>query len=344
MELDEFYTPTDLAKLLVSYHTAKPNSVVDFCAGGGELLAAAEEKWKNCDIFALDCSEKAVEFLRHQHSGWHVFRADFSNDDDLKSKGFCPSIKFFDLVLLNPPFSCKGASRFSIFADNQNFHASTAMYFVSRAMPFIGNSGTLLAILPASACFSEKDSAYWNYLTKNFTVKTLNPPKRYTFGNKVPNVILISITSRIWGGTNSVCAQNKKRTGFGKITIFRGKLSMPKVAAHIGGDVPLIHSSNLRDNKISNPSRHVIYKTSEVIGPAILFPRVGNVSRGKIVKISQGEQYVLSDCVIAVKCENNRSLASLYKFILQNWDNFSTIYNGTGAKYTTIGKVKNFFS
>jgi len=52
---------------------------------------------------------------------------------------------------------------------------------------------------------------------------------------------------------------------------------------------------------------------------------------------------VLSDCVIALKTENLDDARRVYDALMEHWDDFREVYNGTGAKYTTMERLRAFF-
>ena len=68
------------------------------------------------------------------------------------------------------------------------------------------------------------------------------------------------------------------------------------------------------------------------------YPRID-----KIVLIKKYEKYAMSDCIIAITAASNNNAKKIYDAIIENWDEFFKLYNGTGAKYTTIDKIKSFF-
>lgn len=76
--------------------------------------------------------------------------------------------------------------------------------------------------------------------------------------------------------------------------------------------------------------------------PSVLFPRVGNVTAGKIAVLSTGVKVVLSDCVIAVICLSDNEAFRLRSTVLDDWSSFESLYSGTGARYITLEKLSRF--
>lgn len=71
------------------------------------------------------------------------------------------------MILLNPPFTCKGSIIEHVNLGEQDFKVSTAMLFLMRALRFLSDNGGLYAIMPISIIYSEKDKQAWNYLKIN---------------------------------------------------------------------------------------------------------------------------------------------------------------------------------
>ena len=341
MSLDAFYTPKYLASILVDFYVETPNAIVDFCAGGGNLLQAAEKKWPDSSFYAIDYSHTAIDFLRENYPSWNIFEANFLEQFDLQQLGFTTDFNnYFDLILLNPPFSCKGATRSIVEFEDFSFKTSTAMEFFVKSIGYLSDKGTILAILPASVAFSDKDQEIWQYLQKNYTIKILRKSFKAKFGTKSPNVILVSLQR-----TKQKEENIPKKTNINKITykeIIRGKLSMPDIGKYGIGNIPLVHSTNLKNYLVEPGNMLLSSSLFSIQGPAVLLPRVGNVRKDKIVIIDENEKYIISDCIIAVTAENMKHARAVFDYIQTNWDNFVSMYDGTGAKYTTCSKLKFF--
>lgn len=104
----------------------------------------------------------------------------------------------------------------------------------------------------------------------------------------------------------------------------------------------LIHSTNLRNNRLENLKIKVRINRSVITGPAVLIPRVGKPNVKKICTISRQDDYFLSDCVIAIKTQSHKDSIDLQSDLINNWKDFEWLYKGTGAKYITVEKLENF--
>jgi hypothetical protein len=101
-----------------------------------------------------------------------------------------------------------------------------------------------------------------------------------------------------------------------------------------------IHSTNLRNNTIVLSKITVDRSQSVINGPAILLHRVGKPDVAKVCIIDKLDNFVLSDCVIALLGENEETIQSLFDTIVSKKDIFYSLYKGTGAKYITMERLK----
>lgn len=338
---DSFYTPTVLADKLVDYIIEQNIfSVADFCVGEGNLLKAAQSRWKNIQCFGTDISRSTIESVKKKHPLWCVKKCDFLNDSE--SKLIINDLKF-DLILLNPPFTCKGSTINSVTLDGIRYKVSTAMTFLVKSLSYLKKEGTLYAILPISCAYAQKDRKLWNSLVKDYRLNILEEPDKQYFLGCSPNIILISINSkRKEEYRNRYLSINKQLNGFSNLDFFRGKFSMYQLPNVVDSDTFLIHSTNLKKNRVEGLNRKISYPQSELNGPAVLMQRVGNPNIEKICIITSQEKYVLSDCIIAIKTGSDDECLRLKNILIDNWDKLETYYKGTGAKYITVDRLKLF--
>ena len=104
----------------------------------------------------------------------------------------------------------------------------------------------------------------------------------------------------------------------------------------------LVHTTNLKDHRIVNLNTKLIKRSSLISGPAVLLPRVGVPKMEKIVMVSPDESYVISDCILAILTKSVSQAQEVIQLIRDNWSLFLSMYTGTGAKYTTISKLRHF--
>lgn len=112
--------------------------------------------------------------------------------------------------------------------------------------------------------------------------------------------------------------------------------------------VPYIHTTHLRelsDNKASSLSiRTESSAKGRVGGWAVLLPRVGKPTRTQLKAIKLDTEVQLSDCVIALTCSTGRTAKLVSRTMQQNFSSLTQIYRGTGARYVTIARVKEWLS
>lgn len=337
---DSFYTSTDLAEILVNYiGNCKINTVVDFCVGGGELLRAAQLKWANAVYIGTDISSQAISSLKLLHPDWEVDECDFV-DENSRNKCSLITNKKFDLILLNPPFTCKGSAINKVIHNKTTYHVSTSMLFLVEALKYMAVDGQLFAILPISNAYSQKDKKIWDVLTDEYNLTILEEPKKQYFKHCTPNIIIVSLNN--FASKNTKKMDKRLKIDVDIVSMFRGNLSMYQIKDYELKGKPLIHSTNLRNNKIEDIKYYINREQSEVNGPAVLIQRVGNPNIKKMCVIAKNESYVLSDCVIALKTKSYKEAIKLLDILVENWDDFKLIYKGTGAKYVTIDRLAKF--
>ena len=339
---DSFYTSTYLAEILVNYIDKKEiNSIVDFCVGGGELLRSAQAKWKDAEIYGTDISNDAILLLEERHPDWTVEYCDFIDDNSRASCEILEDRKF-DLVLLNPPFTCKGSTIHKAKFEGADYSVSTAMLFLLESIKYLTPNGIIYAILPISVAYSQKDLKIWNTLETKFNLAILEErDKQYFKDCYPPNIIIVSL--------NDFRFKKKKdiRNTIGlsvKIeSIIRGQLSMNEIVEDSTSTKLLIHSTNLRNNQIVDVSFKVKTNNQLICGPGVVIHRVGNPKPTKICTLKKSEKYVLSDCLIFIKTVTQLDANELKKHIILNWSSFEKLYKGTGAKYITLNRLRDYF-
>ena len=340
---DSFYTSTILAEILVNYvEYDKINTVVDFCVGGGELLRSAQSKWKDVEVFGTDISNEAISLLHKNHPDWKVEYCDFINDNSRLSCKILENNKF-DLILLNPPFTCKGSTIHKTKFDGIYYNVSTAMLFLLNSISYLSPNGAIYAILPISVAYSQKDSKIWNILEQKHNMTILEERDKQYFKNCYPpNIILVSLNDF----KNKKPKETRKSIEFrAKIeAIIRGQISMNEIIEDSTSTKLLIHSTNLRNNKIVDVSFKVQTNHHLIIGPGIIIHRVGNPNPLKICTIKKTDKYILSDCLIFIKTKTHQDADEIKNQIILNWSSFEKLYKGTGAKYITIKRLSFFLN
>ncbi|MDR2920796.1 MAG: SAM-dependent methyltransferase [Tannerella sp.] len=344
--LDTFYTPPELAEDLLSYvDCERVKKAVDFCVGKGELLKAAQAKFGNIKCYGTDIDNMIVDEIKESNPTWNIAVCDFTNKQSRENTSILKKATF-DLVLLNPPFTCKGSKINKVEFCDCVFHVSTAMTFLVESLRYLSKGGSLYAIMPASVVYSAKDKKLVTAISEKYEIELLEEREKQLFKNCAPNIVLLKVKTKSTSiKSNSIIALDSVPILFDakeyNISIFRGNLSVHEAVKYKNSKgLMYVHSTNLRNNTIVLTKMTVSKAQSIINGPAILLHRVGKPDITKVCIVDDVDYYVLSDCVIAILGNNKETIQSLYDTIISKKDIFYSLYKGTGAKYITIERLK----
>lgn len=340
---DKFYTPDRLADRLISYIAEDTiQTVADFCVGDGDLLKATVRRFPCVRCYGVDVSTESIQRLSKEHKDWYLGACDFMERDKVaKLQGI--GDRKYDLIVFNPPFTCKGSTLCRIEFDGRMFKCSTALMFLTEALGYLNERGVLYAILPIGCLCSQKDKELWNYLEENYHLKVLEKMDRQYWSKCSPNILLVSLKSTV---ERPAIAQETKHdfTHLPITKVVRGTIGMQEVVFAEGRKGrKVIHTTNMRGNRITEVKRIQNGKQYTIQGTAVLIPRVCNPNKGKICIYKEKSPYVLSDCVIALQTRNEEDAQAVFDALMMYWDDFREIYNGTGAKYTTMDRIRECF-
>jgi len=331
--MDAIYTPPELAEFLVAASSlADPSSVADFAAGDGALLRAAAARWPRAKLFGSDIDVGAVRSINSLLPDCATAMHDFlAKSDDSPLSG-----RSFDLILLNPPFSCRGNTRYAANIEGMDLSGSKALAFAARALGFLSPGGEVIAILPASVLVSERDAGLLAAMRAGGSVEQVGEVRKTAFKSHSVAVAVLRISKAQIGTAPKEKPRLVSLRPYA-VEITRGSLSVHDfVATKIGPR--FIHTTDMRDGRLVASRQRASLDLRCIKGPAVLIPRVGRPSASKVVLLPKCAA-VLSDCVIALHTNppgNERALASLLR---ENWNTFQTAYGGSCAPYTTVKRV-----
>lgn len=340
---DSYYTPIPIAEKLVSYITENNiNNVIDFCVGDGVLLKTVKKKFYDVNLYGTDISSDAITLIKKEYPNWSLGVCDFRDDKSIAKIHFLRKTKF-DIIMFNPPFTCKGSVIERINIEKKEFKVSTAMMFILKSIKYLSPRGGIYAILPISCIYSQKDRDAWNFLKSNYNACVLEESIRVCFEKKCsPNIVLVYI------GKNKRSSYIKNQTAdFTKLSVenvSRGHIRMQNLTYSTSiKALPLIHTTNIQKGQLVN-LKHIIPRTQQCVGGfGVVIPRVCNPNHNKVALLDGHQNYLLSDCVIVLKTSTMESAAKIKEYIINNWSSFKSIYKGTGAQYTTLERVKALF-
>jgi predicted RNA methylase len=283
LSIDAFYTPAYLATKMVRLIEQEPGVVADFACGDGGLLRAAAKRWGTAHIFGSDISGSAVTEVGELRVATQVSRCNFLSS---RSRAQCKALRDIkdkvDVVLLNPPFTCRGGTRHDIGMDGTHLTCSTAMAFLLTASAYLSPSGEVVAILPAGSFNSEKDRAAWDALRDHFNIRVVSEHDNRTFDSCDSNTQIIHLKRKMKGGRTPSTIRSKtpkpNARGVGKteVTLYRGKVQMHAIPR---GRTALAHSTDLRDHKLILNGHKTSSSSLSIKGAFIALPRVATQSK-----------------------------------------------------------------
>jgi hypothetical protein len=337
--LDPYYTPRHLAAQMVeAIERDQMEAVLDPAAGRGSLLSCAATRWPAARILAGELDESRVMSLRASFLGWTVHRCDFL--DVAQAAPLARQAKAFPetSVLLNPPFSSRGGTRWATDIAGTMITGSRAMAFLIRASDAVGPRGQMSAIVPAGLLTSERDAPGRDWLTRHGVLEELERLDKRTFHGAVSATAHVRWTPRstIHGHDGRGCKEPVlSGPSTSRSFVVRGTRQMHTVERKSGrGTVRLVHTTDLRDGT-ARPSGLCIkpnHRDRVVAGPAVLLPRVGRPDWRKVALHLRG-RVALSDCVFAITCSSGEGATALQQALVDRFALIKACFGGTGAPY-----------
>lgn len=349
---DAFYTPAEICRdvansLLQRCLTSRPR-VVDFAAGRGALLQAVQDRLPDGEYVATDIDEAAVRYLRRTHPGWRVGRCDFLNPGSVRASVHAGSL--YDAVVLNPPFSARGAQTVEATVDGEVIRCSPSMAFVLNGLAQLGPGGVLVAVLPAGCLTAVKDGHAREVLSSGYLVEVVSKYDRNAFAGAFARTILVRIRrrarKRTMGMSGPSCGVGQTLTALGDtipIGLRRGWIQMHEPPPMRAG-IPLLHTTGLGGGEVKAHSHRASPSRGQVTGPMVLIPRVGLPRIDKIVVANFGSPVALSDCLFAVLVDSDQSATEVGRRLTEQWASLRTLYGGSCARYITKDSLATFLS
>lgn len=339
---DTHYTPSTVAKALVrAMHDLQPALIADLAAGNGDLLIEAERVWPNANFVATDIDRRAIRRLARRHPSWTVGRCDLRN---ARSRASCQALNELPhascLIVLNPPFSCRGGTRFMVQTPDGPLYASTAMSFLLLAASYVSASGHIVSVLPLGCLHNVKDVRAWNYLKSRYAVTVIDTYANDTFPNSTASTVIVRFSPPVHEVTTTtprpatLVPESRFRVG-----VIRGSCPVHRIEHETQKPV-LVHYTDIRDGAVTLNGRRGFGSFRSVKGPAILIPRVGRITSGKIGLLETNHLVMPSDCVIALKPESIEHARTLRCRLVGNLEHLRAHYTGTGAPFITVARLK----
>lgn len=339
---DRYYTPEALASELVSDIVTKtPQTCVDSTCGTGNLLRAAQNKFEDVDCLGLDRDRRAISLLRRREPNWLLSVGDVLRPSSYRRTTVANSKFKCDLLLLNPPFSHNGRKYFQVEFDNQHVRASTAMAHILQALELFSPRIGGIVVVPESLLYSETDSAARALLRSKYTFRSVCELSASTFHGTRARAAVVQLTPQEL--TEEHTAVDVSRLEVSEIDLIRGSLPVHSAKKDERG-VPYVHSTDIANPRVKpqSSSRMRVKSNNKgaVRGWAVLLPRVGVPKIESIVVRDVRDTVHLSDCVIALRTTSRDRAYVVRNLLRRYWGTFVDIYRGTGARYTTVTKLK----
>jgi hypothetical protein len=347
--VDAHYTPEGVAQRIVdSVAAARVGRAVDFAAGDGALLRAANRRFPTASLFATDVFPPTVRNLRASRPDWTVGVCDFLEPRSRASSQIARSGQRYDLVLLNPPFSFRGQrGRAVTFPNGMSAVASPAAAFTFVAAPFVAPDGQLLVLLPAGSLRSQKDRAIWQTLSLEWLIEPVADFGRGAFAGLAAKTTLVSLERKRQDAPSHplhVAAGSDRRPSEPglAVRVVRGCIAR-HLTRRIDSGRPFLHTTGLTPTAIIE-ERVEAAGGRETAGPAVLIPRVGNPSPWKIKVRMDSSPVLLSDCVIALECPDPATAHAVAERLLADWSRTSSFWSGSCAPYITLEALRLLLS
>ncbi len=289
---------------------------------------------------ATDIDGRAVSRLARMRPSWFVGRCDLRN---ARSRASCRALREIEgaasLMLLNPPFSCRGGLRFLVQTPEGPLYAGTAMSFLLLATRYVANAGHVVSVLPQGCLYNSKDAHAWIHLRSRFNLRVVDSYSKGTFPASAANTVVVHLSPRPLQRRPCTSGPVPQRLDSGiRVIVVRGNCPAHR-AGHDDSKPPLVHYTDIRNGSVTINGRRGFGAFRCIGGPAVLIPRVGRITPGKIALLEAPELVMLSDCVIALRPASIEHARPLRDRLVENLDQLRIHYVGTGAPFVTLSRL-----
>jgi hypothetical protein len=345
--MDKIWTPPAIAaKMAAAANCKRVDYVADFAVGNGELLKAAAKRWPKARLIGIDVCRSTIGRLRRSSPNWQLSRCDFTNARSRdRSSALVQRGGKISLVLLNPPFSCRGGTVWRAECGGTELRCSLAMAFLLAALPYLAQNGIAVVLMPAGSMRSDKDRLAWSLIRREFSVDLIAVNGHRTFEGCSPKTVIVRLHRKAKSSPPRQTSRCTKKDVCLQVRLTRGVVQMNTVNSVNGRRTrPLIHTTHLKDGIVCVSDLRVPVDRRSIVGPAVLLQRVGTPDAKKVCLYIKRKPVALSDCVIAMKCVSNADAKRLFRIIESNWSRISSRYGGTCARYVTLDSLQHAFT
>lgn len=206
----EFYTPQEVAKLLVNILKPREGDRIydPTCGSGGMLIQAIQYikehggNWLNVSLFGqeINLSTWAIckmNMLFHDAKGADIQKGDTIREPKHLESGV---LKTYDMVIANPPFSLKNWGRDEAQADaHRRFSYGIPpqsygdLAFVSHMVACLNSKGRMGTVVPHGVLFrgGEEGKIRQGFLKDDLIEAIIGLPQNIFYGTSIPAALLI---------------------------------------------------------------------------------------------------------------------------------------------------------
>lgn len=225
--LAQFYTQDNFSKLLLSKILIKnPQRVLEIGVGGGSLVRAAKEKWKNSDIIGGDIDSKNVNTLKEEFPSIKLFVINGLSSklrDELKLE-----LGSVDVAICNPPYMAIKKSdelgmilkESSLGLLNDYSQLTSDIIFLAQNLLLLKDGGELGIIVPDGLLTCQRFSIFREKLLANYKLTgIIELPSKIFKKTEAKTHILLIKKSHCTGLSLPLYLANENGTIASKISI-----------------------------------------------------------------------------------------------------------------------------
>lgn len=203
----EFYTPTEVVKLLVNILEPESDSTIyDPTVGSGGMLIQSrnyvESRYgstKNITLYGQEKSGTVWSLCKMNMLFHDIYDSNIENGDTLLNPMHLDSgeVKTFDIVIANPPFSQNYTKDGMKFKERFNFwmpvKGKADFMFVQHMVASINNSGRMAVVMPHGVLFrggDERNFRKW-LIEKGYLEAIIGLPPALFYGTGIPASVII---------------------------------------------------------------------------------------------------------------------------------------------------------
>jgi len=347
LEFDQYFTPPSVAERVFNLSGVMGGSLVcaDPTCGTGNLLDAAAKVFGSTKCIGIDKDREVISNLKKKRPHWLLASGDIFDRrlHHAKVRKLAPDP--VDLLVLNPPFSQAPNKSIEIEYHGQALRGSAAMACLLRSLEIFRPQQGAIVIAPESMLFSSTDEFGRQLILQNFSISEIMALSNSTFQGARANSFAIRIAPGPEAHTKEEINKNIERQD---IQLIRGGLQVHSLHVDFTG-VPFVHSTAIRQLISEKNLLQTLPKTSwsgsgRIRGWCLLLPRVGIPNPSFIRAVYLNREVQLSDCVIAIICHDRMMASIVESRIVSAGKSLRELYRGTGARYVTLLRLREWLS